>query len=144
MAANSFASLIGYASVAPVVVAGALNTTPLVAGALGTGVIVAGIVDPITLQKIFNPQAEGNSPASGDTLAAWLPTLTAISSPTVTDSYWSSIPGVTDAVANVGLVTLQLTPAAKNVVEASSVMTFKVSPQALVLYYAAGYTTHEF
>lgn len=142
-AANSFASLIGYASVAPVVVAGALNTTPLVAGALGTGVIVAGIVDPITLQKIFNPQAEGNSPASGDTLAAWLPTLTAISSPNVED-YLNQNTGFGTGVANVGLVTLQLTPAAKNVVEASSVMTYKVSPQALVLYYTAGYTTHEF
>lgn len=150
MTAPNFPALAQYASVAPVVLNGALNSA-LVAGALGTGVLIVGILDPTTLDKKFDPVAEGNPVVSADAAATWLPTLTAISAATVNDQYWAPTFTGTQTGAtlvnpnnSLGMVTLQLTPAAKNTVEAPSVMTYKVSPGAIVLYLAAGYSTHTF
>lgn len=125
-------------AVVPVVTgAGALNTAGLPAAT-----VVAGFVDPTTSQRLFNPVAEGNAVAGGDTYTKWLPTISAagISATQITDNYWNSIPA-TGGIApktSVGQVTLPLTPTASNVVEASSVMTFKLSPQALVITCTAG------
>lgn len=124
-------------AVVPVVTgAGALNTA-----GLPSGTVIAGIVDPVSTQRIFNPQAEGNPVASGDAYNHWLPSLgAAVSAAEVDDQYWSDVPGNSVPSPNnkVGQVTLKLTPAAANTVEAPSVMTFKVSPQALVITCTAG------
>lgn len=114
-------------TVEPVVTgAGALNTSGITSGSY-----VAGILDPTMTQRIFNPQAEGNPVASGDNASKWLPSvksggLTAVS---VTDY----IKDPTGDTTDVGQVTLALAPAAANTVEAPSVMTFKLSPQAMVI-----------
>jgi hypothetical protein len=124
------ASMAGFSgltfAVEPVVVAGALNTSGLPATTL-----IAGIVDPTSTQRIFNPVAEGNPVASGDTAAHWLPAVKTggLFAATVTDY----IKDPTGDTTDVGQVTLELTPAAANTVEAPSVMTFKLSPQALII-----------
>lgn len=109
-------------AVVPVVSAGAL-TNALTAGTTR----IAGILDPTSTDRIFNPVAEGNPVASGDNSNTWLPVVAAISAASVVDNLQSGTP------TEIGQVTLQLTPAAKNVVEAPSVMTFKLSPQALLI-----------
>lgn len=106
-----------------------LNTTGLAAGTL-----VVAFVDPTSSQRIFDPFAEGVvAPSSGLTLSDYLPAVASLTAAQVTDSYWAAIPGVTDAVNDIGQVTLKLTPGPLNTVEAASVMTFKLSPQALVI-----------
>lgn len=129
-------------AVVPVVTgAGALNTS-----ALPAGTYIAGILDPTMTQRIFDPQAEGNPVVSGtDAYSVWLPTLkVAPTAATVTDNYWAPVFAANNEAAftanapAVGLVTLQLTSAAKNTVEASSVMTFRVSPRALIITATAG------
>lgn len=112
----------------------ALNTA-LVAGTT----VIAGLFDPISTQRIFNPQAEGNPVVTGDSYATWLPVLNTISDASVLDNYWVSIPGQSAAtVGKPGQVKITLKSAAANVVEASSVMAFWVSPQAFVITCSAG------
>jgi hypothetical protein len=115
--------------------AGALNTA-----ALPAGTVIAAIVDLETMTKVFNPQAEGNAVASGDAYTKWLPTLTALSAATVDDQYWSPIPGsaVPEPNTKAGQITLNLTPAPANTVESPSVMTYRVSPNALIVTCTGG------
>lgn len=122
MTAPNFAGLTF--AVVPVVSAGAL-TSALTAGTTR----IAGILDPTMTQRIFNPVAEGNAVASGDNATAWLPVVSSISAAEVVDY----IADPTGDTTDVGQVTLKLTPAAKNIVEAPSVMTFRMSPQALLI-----------
>ena len=111
--------------------AGALATSGLTPGTT----LIAGFMDPVAGVRIFNPQTEGNPVASSDNATKWLPVLaSALSAATVNDQYWAEVPGSTQGANNkIGQVTLQLTPAAANSVEASSVMTYKLSPQAILL-----------
>jgi hypothetical protein len=118
-------------AVQPVVTgAGVLN----IAGIVGGTTYVAAIVDPVSTQRVFNPQAEGNAVGSGDAYTVWLPKVSALTATQVTDYLF---PGGSNPV-DTGQVQLSLTPATKNVVEASSVMKFYVSPQALVITCTAG------
>jgi hypothetical protein len=102
----------------------ALNATLVADAAAGT-TLIAGITDPNSTQRIFNPVAEGLPVASGDAATKWLPTLFAFTAAQVTDN-------LNGGINDVGQVTIQLRPAASNTVEATSPMTFKVSPQATV------------
>jgi hypothetical protein len=123
MTAPNFAGL--SFAVVPVVSAGVL-TAALTAGTTR----IAAIVDPTMTQKIYNPVSEGNAVASGDNATKWLPVVASISAAQVTDY----IKDPTGATTDVGQVTLNLTPAAANVVESSSVMSgIKLSPQALLI-----------
>jgi hypothetical protein len=129
-------------AVQPVVTgAGVLNT----AGIVGGTTVIAGILDPTSTQRIFNPQAEGNAVVTGDAYTKWLPVVTTggLTATTINDQYWQPVfQGGTTQVPQpnnkIGQVQLQLTPAAANVVEASSVMRFYLSPQALVITCTAG------
>lgn len=119
-------------AVVPVVSAGALTTN------LPAGTVIAGILDPVSTDRVFNPYAEGLLPASGDAVNTWLPQVAAsggLTAAQVNDQYWSNVPGNTVPASNLqtGQVTLKLTPGAKNTVEAPSVMTFKLSPNALII-----------
>ncbi len=122
-------------AVVPVVTgAGALNTGAVT---LGT-TMIAAIIDPNSTQRIFNPQAEGNAVASSDNATKWLPVITKFTGTTQVDNYWAPVfvqqTGATSAPkTDVGQVQILLTPAAANVVEASSVLQFYVSPQALLI-----------
>lgn len=118
-------------AVVPVVTgAGALNTAGLTAGTT----LIAGILDPVSTQRIFNPQAEGNPVVSADNATKWLPVYAALTAAQVLDNYWLPVPGQSAAtVAKIGQVKLQLTPAAANTIEAPSVLTFWLSPQALLI-----------
>jgi hypothetical protein len=119
-------------TVQPVVLnSGALNTAGIPSGS-----VVAGILDPAGgINRMYNPTSVGFAPAGGDTAAHWLPaTSAALTAASVLDNYWRSIPGQTDAtVAKIGQVTMNLTAATADTVRASSVMSFKLSPNALVV-----------
>jgi hypothetical protein len=120
-------------AVQPVVTgAGVLNT----AGIIGGTTYIAAIVDPVSTQRVFNPQAEGNAVVSGDSYTAWLPQVAA-GGLTATQKTDYLNPSGTNPVGT-GQVVLQLTPAVKNVVEASSVTRYYLSPQALVITCTAG------
>jgi hypothetical protein len=144
MTAPNFPAIAASAKVAPVVIGGVLNTllvpTSINGGAQPAGQAIVGILDLETLNKVFNPVAEGNNVQSGQAYTMWLPTITNIFAATITDNYWEptfagfSPAGDYTAPVSTGMVTIQMTPAAANVVEAPSVMTYKVSPNALVLY----------
>lgn len=141
MTAPNFATVAAAATVVPVVSAGALTT------ALTTGTVIVGFIDPINGQRIFDPVAEGNAVASGNTAATWLPTVKAngVVAASITDNYWAPVFAANGgasftAPVSVGQIKLELTAAALNVVEAPSVMTFYLSPKALVLT-VAGSTT---
>lgn len=122
-------------AVVPVVTgAGALNTAGVT---LGT-TMIAAIVDPTSTQRIFDPQAEGNAVVAADNATKWLPVISALTAATQVDNYWAPVfvqqTGATSAPkTDIGQVTIKLTPAAANVVEASSVLTFYVSPRALMI-----------
>lgn len=120
--------------VVPVVSAGVLTAD------LPAGTVIAGFLDPVSTQRIFNPAAEGNAVASGDTYDQWLPVVKQFYAAQVNDQYWSNVPGnaVPQPNEQSGQVTLELAPAPANVVEAPSVMTFRLSPQALVITCTAG------
>lgn len=118
-------------AVQPVVTgAGALNT----AGIIGGTTYIAAIVDPVSTQRVFNPQAEGNAVVAADAYTKWLPQVTAggLTATTKVDNLQSGTP------TEIGQVVLQLTPAVANVVEASSVMRFYLSPQAMVITCTSG------
>lgn len=126
--------------VEPVVLNSGTVSAPVLA--LNTGIVagtsvVAAIVDPISDQRVFNPIAEGNAVANSAAAATWLPVVKSITAVTVTD-YLNQNQGFGSAnsgagVANIGQIRLILTPAAANVVEASSYMEYWLSPQALVI-----------
>jgi hypothetical protein len=105
-----------------------LNTAGLPAGT-----VIAGILDPVSTNRIFDPVAEGNPVATSDAYTKWLPTVATagVTAAQVTDN-------LQGGVNEIGQVTLPLTPAAANTVEAPSVMTYKVSPRALVITATAG------
>lgn len=107
---------------------------------LAAGTVVGAILDPASTQRIFNPVAEGNPVKTGDSYTEWLPTVKAVTYAQVTDNYWASIPGQSSETPNtdIGQIKLELAPAAANTVEASSVMTFYLSPQAIVLTVTGG------
>lgn len=122
-----------------------LTAVPVVtfAGAVATisaGTAVAAILDPAGgINRVYNPYTVGYSGASGpqtsDTAATWLPTVSAagLVGVVVNDQYWAAVPGVSQAANNkVGQVLLNLVPAAKDAVRASSVMNFRLSPNAIV------------
>lgn len=128
--------------VEPVVLNSGTVSAPVTA--LNTGIVagtsmVAAIIDPISTQRIFNPIAEGNAVANGATAATWLPVVKSITAVSVTD-YLNQNAGFGTGVANIGQIKLILTPAAANVVEASSVLEFWLSPQALVILATSGTT----
>lgn len=134
---NSFNGLT--LAVVPVTTAaGGLNTA-LVAGTT----LVAGILDPGNTERIFNPIAEGNAVQTGDTAATWLPVWATPTVAEVNDQYWEPVfQGGTSQVpqpnSKLGQIAVYLTPAAKNVVEASSVLHFYLSPNALILTWSSG------
>jgi hypothetical protein len=109
-------------------------TWTLQTSALPAGTVIAGILDPNTTNRIFDPVAEGNPVATSDAYTKWLPTVAAagVTAASVVDNLQASAP------TEYGQVTIPLTPAAANTVEAPSVMTFKVSPRALVITATAG------
>lgn len=121
-------------AVVPVVSGGELNVSGVTVGST----LIAGIVDPDILGVVFNPVAEGNpvtvtsGSTTGDTAATWLPVVKSISAAQVTDDYWTPATGAAGSTKT-GMVTLELTPAASNTIEASSVMTYKLSPDALLI-----------
>lgn len=126
-------------SVLPVVVhdssAGWEINPTLAAATSGAPVYIFGILDPVSTQRIFNPIAEGNPVVQGtDAYSVWLPSLQ--SAPVATKVTDNLNPA--GATVEFGQVQLQLVPAAKNTVEASSVMRFYLSPQALVVAVTAG------
>jgi hypothetical protein len=131
MTAPNFATVAAAATVVPVVTAGALNTN------LAVGNVVVGFLDPIQGDRIFDAVAEGNAVASGDHASVWLPTVKAILATQITDNYWAPVFAANSASftppVSVGQIKLELTAAASNVVEAPSVLTFFLSPKALVL-----------
>ena len=109
--------------------AGALNTAGVT---LGT-TMIAGILDPQNTQKLYNPVAEGNSVTSGDNATKWLPVLQNMTAAQVQDNWWQTIPGQSAGATKTGQITLTLTPAAANTVEAASPQSVKVSPDALLI-----------
>lgn len=123
-----------FAVVPAVTGAGALNTAGLPAAT-----VVAGILDPANgIHKIFNPQTEGNAVLTGDAYTKWLPTISvAPTAASVVDNYWTPATGSAGAT-KLGQITLNLSPAAANVVEASSVMDYKLSANALIVTCTAG------
>lgn len=133
MTAPNFYTIAASATVVPVVASdGTLNTSALTAA----NKVVVGILDPTMTQKVYNPVAEGNPVVGGtDTAATWMPTVASVSAAGVADNYWLSVPGQTAVTSpnRVGQVTLNLKAAAANTIEAPSVMSLKLSPQALVL-----------
>jgi hypothetical protein len=125
-----------FAVVPAVTGAGALNTAGLPAAT-----VVAGILDPANgIHKIFNPQVLGLPVASGDAYTKWLPTVTvAPTAATVNDQYWAPVPGSTQGTNNkFGQITLNLSPTSADTVNASSVMQYKLSPNAIVITCTAG------
>lgn len=137
----NFAAVLGVAQVLPVLTGSGVNTLP------STDVVI-GILDPVSTQRLFNPFAEGLAPQSGQSLTDWFPTGNAnsiegaaIAATTVDDAYWGGVAaGLGDTLPNNGLgnpsygqVRLYLTPGSLNTVEASSVMTFRLSPEAALL-----------
>jgi hypothetical protein len=97
--------------------------------------VVAGILDPAGgINRQYNPTSVGFTPTTGDTAAHWLPVVTSIAATTVNDQYWAPVPGVSQAANNkIGQVSLLLTAATADTVRASSVMQFKLSPNAFVI-----------
>ena len=98
--------------------------------------VVSGILDPAGgINRQYNPVSVGFTPTTGDTAAHWLPLVSSISLVgNVLDNYWASIPGQSAAtVGKPGQVQLVLTAAAADTVRASSVMNFRLSPNAFVI-----------
>lgn len=134
---TTFSAALAAAAVVPVVTGSAgslaLNTIP-------SGDVVLGILDPTMTQKLFNPFAEGQVPVTGtDTYAMWCP------SPSSNPPGGVALAGTqyaNDAApwyngdVSFGAITLYLVPGSKNMVEASSVMTFHLSPQAALIVLA--------
>lgn len=125
-----------FAVVPAVTGAGVLNTAGLPAGT-----VVAGILDPANgIHKIFNPQVVGLPVVTGDAYTKWLPTVAA--APTaaiINDQYWAPVPGSTQGANNkLGQISLNLTPTATDTVNASSVMQYKLSANAIVITATAG------
>jgi hypothetical protein len=125
--------------VQPVVSAAGVLNASIVAGTSR----VAGILDPAGgINRMYNPTSVGFSPLGGtDTAATWLPIVTSISASSVNDQYWAPTfqsGGQTGATVvnpntKVGQVQLLLTAATADTVRASSVMQFKLSPNAFVI-----------
>lgn len=129
-------------AVVPVVLAsatfgqqGVLNTAGLPAGT-----VVAGILDPANgVHRLFNPQLNGNAVVSGDSYTKWLPTISTggLVATTVADAYW--VPAGGSSSNKYGQIAIPLTPAAADVVNASSTLVnTKVSPSAFVITCTAG------
>lgn len=121
----------------PVVVNSGTDAAPvytLNTAGLPAATVVAGILDPAGgINRTYNPTTVGYAPVSGDAANKWLPVTSAVVSATqVQDNYWTPVTGTTGAT-KVGQVSLNLTPAALDTVRASSVMQFKLSPNALVI-----------
>lgn len=127
-----------FAVVPAVTGAGVLNTAGLPAGT-----VIAGILDPVNgVHRIFNPQTLGLPVASGDAYTKWLPVISTggVTAATVNDQYWAPVPGSTQGANNkIGQISIPLTPAAADTVDASSTLVnTKVSQNALVITCTAG------
>jgi hypothetical protein len=127
-----------FAVVPAVTGAGVLNTAGLPAGT-----VVAGILDPANgVHRIFNPQVVGLPVVPTDPYTKWLPTISAagVTAASILDNYWASIPGQTAATTpKLGQISIPLTPAAADTVNASSTLVnTKVSANALVITCTAG------
>jgi hypothetical protein len=125
-------------AVVPVVTgAGALNTAGLPAGT-----VVGGILDPANgVHRIFNPQVIGLPVAGGDAYTKWLPTIATagLTAASVVDNYWLAIPGQSAGATKYGQISMPLTPAAADTVNASSTLVnTKVSANAFVITCTAG------
>jgi len=130
-------------AVVPVVTgAGALNTAGLPAGT-----VVGGILDPANgVHRIFNPQVVGLPVAGGDTYTKWLPVISTggITAASVNDQYWQPVfnggtTQVPQPYTKLGQISVPLTPAAADTVNASSTLVnTKVSANALVITCTAG------
>lgn len=125
-------------AVVPVVTgAGALNTAGLPAGT-----VVGGILDPANgVHRIFNPQTVGLPVVGGDSYTKWLPTISTggVTAASIVDNYWGSAPGFTSGATKYGQISVPLTPAAADTVNASSTLVnTKVSSNALVITCTAG------
>lgn len=105
--------------------------------ALTSGTVVAGILDPAGgINRMYNPTSVGFTPSNGDAVGKWLPAINSagLVPTTVNDQYWASIPGQSGAANNkTGQLSLTLTAGTADTVRASSVMNFKLSPNAIVL-----------
>jgi hypothetical protein len=131
-----------FAVVPAVTGAGVLNTAGLPAGT-----VVAGILDPANgVHRIFNPQVVGLPVVPTDPYTKWLPTISAagVTAATVNDQYWASTFQGSSATENAtnnkfGQISIPLTPAAADTVNASSTLVnTKVSANALVITCTAG------
>jgi hypothetical protein len=109
-----------------------LNTAGLPAAA-----IVAGILDPVAgINRTYNPTSVGYVPTAGDAVGKWLPAISAagLVATVVNDQYWAAVPGVSQSAINkYGVITMNLVAGTSDLVRASSVMQFKLSPNALIL-----------
>ena len=116
---------------------GALNTAGLPAAT-----VVAGILDPANgVHRIFNPQTAGLPVQTGDAYTKWLPVISTagVTAASVVDNYWLSIPGQSAGATKVGVVSVPLTPAAADTVNASSTLSnTKVSSNGFVITCTAG------
>lgn len=110
-------------------------------GSLTSGTVVAAILDPVAgINRVYNPYTVGFSgssgPQTGDAASVWLPAVSTAGATAVVvnDQYWNAVPGNSTPQPNnkVGQVLLNLVPAAKDTVRSSSVMNFRLSPQAIV------------
>lgn len=109
-----------------------LNTTSLPAAT-----VIAGILDPAGgINRLYNPFTVGLTAASGDAVAKWLPQINSngLVATQVYDNYWAAIPGQVAATSyKFGQIAVTLTPGTSDTVRASSVMSFRVSPNAFFL-----------
>jgi hypothetical protein len=139
----NFSAVLAAATAVPVVTGGELTAETLTT--LPSGDVVVGILDPTSTQRLFNPFAEGLSPTAGDTLNLWLPSPNAntifgaaLTATEIVDNYWAPVFASNNeasftGLTGIGQVQLYLTPGQNNTVESPSVMTFKLSPQAVLL-----------
>jgi hypothetical protein len=112
-----------------------LNGTSLNAGLVAGTSRVAGILDPVAgINRTYDPASVGFTPSGSDATSVWLPLLNTITATTVNDQYWAAVPGSTQGANNkLGQVQISLTAGTSDTVRASSVMNFKLSPNALVI-----------
>jgi hypothetical protein len=112
-----------------------LNGTSLNSAIVAGTSRVAGILDPVSgINRMYDPASVGFTPSGSDATSVWLPVVSTITATTVNDQYWAAVPGSTQGANNkMGQVQVTLTAGSSDTVRASSVMAFKLSPQALVL-----------
>jgi hypothetical protein len=99
------------------------------------GTVVAGILDPVSgINRMYNPSSVGFTPTAGDAVGKWLPAVAGagLTSVSVQDNYWTPVTGNSGG-NKYGQFLLTLTAGTADTVRASSVMQFRLSPNAFVL-----------